>query len=197
MRENAKVRCLRTVERCKPETEHIHRDAGNYKKEQVSSYLKGGNEQFHIDNNDDTGKDEGSTTIHTTDFAPVVRRVGRQGVKDNHDHQESLPCRIKEPAPEHPLVEVDILQADPIQRRSRQQDTPFVLFVPGGEPNDWYGCKHDIVGGVELEVVDLSAWEGRHPPVKPDWHHQQDVLVEHVADCIRVATIVLAAVVKQ
>ena len=73
----------------------------------------------------------------------------------------------------------------------------MILFIPSCEPDNGQGGEEDVIGCVQLKVIDLGAGEEREPAIGPDRYNQQDVLVKHVRDCIRITAIVLSAMMKQ
>ena len=70
-----------------------------------------------------------------------------------------MPRSIEEPSPENPFVEVAIFKSNVVKTRSIKEDGGMVLFIPGREPDDRQRGEEDIIGSVQLKVVDLGAGE--------------------------------------
>lgn len=70
------------------------------------------------------------------------------------------------------------------------QECLFVVFpVKNGEPNNWQGCEDDIVELVEPHIIDRGGAKGGYKAKHPNWYNVNHILVEHVRDQVRVATV--------
>lgn len=68
-----------------------------------------------------------------------------------------MPGGVNEPTPEYPLVEVDVFKADSVESRASQKCILLILSVLGSEPDDRHRREKNIIGRIELEIVDLGA----------------------------------------
>lgn len=108
-----------------------------------------------------------------------------------------MPDSVTKPAPEGSLVKEDILQANSIEVRVVQEGRLVVLPVKNSKPHDWECRENQVVATVQQIVVDKLSGEFRHNTKAENWNHIEHILVEHVADQVRVAAIGLATVDKQ
>ena len=108
-----------------------------------------------------------------------------------------MPESVENPAPEHPLVEIDVLQANLVEAWSPDYDFFRILVVHRGEPNDRQCREAEVEQDVEETVVNLGAGEQRNRAKHEDRHRLQNVLVEHVADSVRISAVGLSPMEKE
>ena len=126
-------------------------------------------------------------------LAIIVRTPVLKRVEGQEEDQSALPGSIEHPAPEDPLVEVDVLKADAIKTGSVRQNMFIILEVEDGSVEDGNASVDGVECGIHQAIVDVEAREQGQKPIRIDWSRQQNVLVEHVAYSKSVAPVGLSS----
>ena len=93
-----------------------------------------------------------------------------------------MPYRIEVDGPENHWVETGIGQAYLVKLRVGEELHLGILLVVDAEPHDGHASEEDVIGVVEVDVVDWSAGEQAQVTVEEDGHHVNYIFVEHVED---------------
>ena len=71
-----------------------------------------------------------------------------------------------------------------------------VLPIIGTEPADGHTREEDIIGVVEVNIIDLGTRVKTQHSVPPDWQHIYDVFIKHIQYEVCVSSVGLSTVHK-
>lgn len=91
-----------------------------------------------------------------------------------------MPDCVEKPSPEDPSIEKDVLETDAVELWLSHELRLVELPVEHSKPNDGNAREDDVVKLVHIDIIDDGSREVREESKHEDWHHVENILVEHI-----------------